>query len=237
MAIPIWNKKTGLVFLDHFDTGVVRTLGGVETQSISSLKDTTKADYHQCFWMTIDLGNGVFDKIPMYFGSPDAGFKEQKFPFISINRDDAAPNMLRYMGVQQLEYRAGVSGTEFYSTQRGLSGFLDYENKYQAMPYDMVYTISAWAGPSEINAIKIIRQVLRAFPPVGRLVVYDSIGVKRTYEVYTEGGLIPLTEVSDPVTRIRGYGITIRVEGELDLVDPYLSQAVSGIILDVKRFK
>lgn len=210
--IQVWPHKTGTVFLRNFDKGMIDTIGA------------TADPVHHCYFLTVNFPAGPMD-IPVYFSQPEPIFKTMKFPFISINRDDFSLAMGRWMGIGQLEYRAGVSGTR--AVINGVSGFYQYDQKMQAMPHDIIYTISVW-DRYETPVQTILLNVLKAFNPIGRLIVYDSLNQMRSYEYYWEGSIAQLNEIIDPVTRARGYALTIRVEGELDLLDTSTEDSVSG---------
>jgi hypothetical protein len=221
--IKIFDQKTGFVFLRNFDEGIFATLGA--SPDTSNLLDP-------CYAVSITFPDGV-KKVPVYFSQPEPIFKKMVFPFITINRDDVALAMHRWMGVGQLEYRAGVSGTQ--TVINGVSGFASYESKPQAFPHDITYTISMW-DRYEAPVQVILQNVLKALYPVGRLLVYDSLKLQRSYEYYWEGSIANLQEIIDPVTRARGYALTIRVEGELDLAQTYSTDAVTGVDLYLHRF-
>ena len=227
MAIPIWNSKTGQVFLRNFDQGVMDTMGAVAAPELA----TTLKIPTLCYKLTVA---GVANPIPVFFTQPEQAYKVSIYPCITINRDEFVPAMQRWMGVGQLEYRTGVSGTQ--TVINGREGFLVYESKVQAIPFDFTYTISA-LDRTEVEAQMILQKLLRIFQPVGKLAVKDSLGLQRTYSSYLEGAVANLQEIIDPVNRVRGYAITIRVEGELDLADPIVTSAVSGFDLFLHRMK
>ena len=56
----------------------------------------------------------------------------------------------------------------------------------------------------------------------------DSIGDVRTYEAFQES-ISPLDEVSEVVDRVIGFAVTLRVEGELDLLDPETKNTVTAL--------
>lgn len=228
MAIPIWPDKTGQVFIRNFDKGIMDSIGAVPDPYRYIVLDNKKIP-DPCYKLTVGE-----KEIPVYFSNPEQAFKNKIFPFITVLREDLAPAPSRWMGGAQLEYKYSNPNSGF--SVEGVSGYLEKESKYQAYPYDMTYTISCWdryEGPSQ----DIIHTVLRALPPVGRLIVYDSLNLMRTYEYYHEGSLVPLVELLDPSARAMGFALTIRVEGELDLQDPFSNTAVTGFDLFLYRQK
>jgi hypothetical protein len=221
--IPVWNQITGEVNVRDFDQGVMDGLDGVP------FADPT----HPCYSVPVPYPDGSTRNVSAYFDQPEAIFRLKIFPFITIHRDDPTLAMHRWMNVGQLEYRAGVSGTE--AVINGVSGFLAYQAKIQAFPFDFTYTISGY-DRYENTAQPILNYLLRHFPPLGKLFVTDSLGLQRSYEAYFEGSVANLQTLTDAVTRARGYAITVRVEGELDLTDPYVTSAVTGLEVFQHRF-
>lgn len=224
--IPIWNSKTGTVWIRNFDQGVFDTMGAIANPV------TQKATGIPCYSLNIPgIHNGA---IPVFFAQPEQAFRAAIYPCATVNRDEFTPAMHRWMGVGQIEYKAGVSGTQ--AVINGREGFLVKESKVQAIPFDFTYTISAF-DRYETGAQLILQKLLRIFQPVGTLAVLDSLGLQRTYASYLEGAVASLKEIIDPVNKVNGYAITIRVEGELDLADPIVTQAVSGFDLFMHRMK
>lgn len=232
MPIKVHNQLTGQVFIRNFDAGVMATLGAeadpnaTEVIGTGALAQTVPSP---CYKLDV---NGKL--VNVYFSQPEPIFKKKIFPFITINRDDMTPNLARWMSVGQLEHRV-TNGVQVV-LPNGVTGYSEYSYKPQAYPYDIVYTISVW-DRYEAPVQEMLRTVLKAIPPVGRFIVYDSLNLERSYEYYTEGGIVNLQEVVDPATRARGYAFTIRVEGELDLVDPTVSSAVTGVDVNIFRKK
>lgn len=224
MAIPIYDKITGSVAIKDFDRGIFQTMG--------ALPDPTDPT-NPCYKLSVVNGATTI-KVPVYFGQPESIFVKKVFPFITVTRGDMEPAMHRWMGVGQLEYRAGVPATQVM--RNGVSGFAEYQRKVQAWPFDIPYTISIWDRYEGMALHAELLEVLKAFQPVGRLIVYDSLSLRRSYEYYWEGGIVNLQELVDPVTRVRGYAITIRVEGELDLNEPTTMGSVSGVDLSLYQF-
>lgn len=223
MAIPIWNKKTGEVWVADFDLAMIKGLGG--------LPDASDAD-NPCY--AVNIPGASSTKVPIYFNQPEQIYKNRKAPSIIIMRDDLSPALNRWMGVGQLEYRAGVSGTEILIN--GVSGYTQFVSKPQAMPYDFIYTIVCF-DRYERTVQPILKQVLKSFPPIGKLYVTDSLGLLRSYEAKSEGPIPNTKELVDAVNRFVSYTVTVRVEGEIDLTTPTETSGVTGFNLQLHRMK
>jgi hypothetical protein len=212
-------------------TGAQKPVTELDDDPIS-LKIARSGAVDPCY--KLNIPGASRNPISVYFAKPEQIFKKKVFPFVSIERDDFSPAMQRWMSVGQLEYKVGVSGTQ--ATINGRTGFLMNEIKFQAMPYDFIYTISCF-DRYERTVQPILLKLLQQFPPVGKIKVFDSLELERSYECYMEGPVASIHEIVDPTMRVRGYSFTIRVEGQLDLAGPFTTNAVSGVDLRVLRMK
>lgn len=231
MSIPIHNTQTGEVWVSDFDLGVVQAIGA--TPDLSPVTKLEGAGGDRCFKVVIPGSGGEGDKVPVYFQDPEAPYRYKVYPCIVIDREDMSPALNRWMSVGQLEFRSPVGGPISIG---GVSGYTQYMSKPQAMPYDFVYTITAY-GKYERATQLMLKKILQSFPPVGKIFVKDSLGLQRSYELYHEGGVSPRHEIIDPAIRFRGYAITLRVEGELDLITPVGYGSVTGVDLNLYRMK
>lgn len=229
MAIQVWNQRTGLVTVRNFDQGIIDTMGAAPGPVPPGPSQS-----RTCSILGVPYPDGSTKSVNVYFSQPEPIYRLKLFPFVTVNREDISPALNRWMNVGQLDYRTGVSGTQMVIN--GVSGFSQYEAKYQAQPFDITYTITMM-DRYEVGAQAILSKMLRAFPPIGRLIVFDSLGLNRTYDAYVEGSVTNLQDLTDPVNRVRGYAMTIRVEAELDVADPYTTDAVSGFVLNQIRMK
>lgn len=223
MAISVWDKQTGEVWIRDFDEAIMKALGA--TIDMTNECDPTFA---------VQINGASETKVPVWFNQPEMIYKTRHAPSILIMRDDFTPALNRWMGVGQLEYRAGVAGTE-YVASNGVSGFTQYVMKPQAMPYDYVYTIVCF-DRAERNVQPIVKQVLKSFPPIGKIFVTDSLGLLRSYEARSDGPIPSPREVVDPVNRFVSYTVSVKVDGELDLTDPVYTNAATGFDIRMHRF-
>jgi hypothetical protein len=221
MAIPVWSIPTGIVSVRHFDEGIPYSMGATR------LPD----EEFRTYAFPVHFPDGTLQNINVYFAQPEQIYRKKVYPFVTISRE-FEPAMSRWMGMGQLEYRSGVGDGMILN---GVSGFGSYGSKIQAFPYDFTYTISCFHR-YENEVQPILSKLLKLFPPLGKLIVFDSLRLLRTYEAYTETPVVNLSELLDPVSRLRGYALTVRVEGELDLIEcPYVSDSVTGIQLNIYR--
>jgi len=89
-----------------------------------------------------------------------------------------------------------------------------YQTQEPATPFNFTYNINMYSKyRSQLN--NMLRYVMNAFRPRFVLSVADSLGEIRTYNGNLESTAM-LDEVITVTDRIVGFGVTLKVEGELD---------------------
>lgn len=223
-----YDIRTGEVFVRNFDQGLVETLGGYTafpSQFSPSLVKMLGGDKENYF---IDVPQASDDPIPVVFGNPEAIIERKIYPSFLVVREDPVPAMGRWHSMGQLEYRVpGVSATIEYSEAHGVSGFSEYEEKAQDMPYDLNYQIHCYAR-TEFAAVVMLRKILRTYQPYSKISLKDSLGENRTYTAYQES-INDVGELVDVADRVKGYSVSIRVEGEFTLSDPITTPSVRSV--------
>jgi hypothetical protein len=247
------SAPTGIVGLRNFDEGMVVTLGA-EVHDL----DTGKGPHSNYFLtseiLPVEPAPGL-PGVPITFSHPEDIWERYRQPVIVIRRDDISPAMNRWHP-HTVDYRAPARGAtevtvifgEGTLTEQRLTGYDRYEEKQQAVPFDITYTISVLdrhrgKGPlpprnvptgftgaegsprNQVN--RIFDYVLRRYPPYGQIYVTDSLGDRRRYSTFMEA-VSHLDEVPEITERVLGFALTVRVEAELDLSDPEVKRAVSS---------
>lgn len=212
------RARTGTVGLRSFDEGIVRTLRTVLVEPTQG-----QADYYLQGIEGLDLAPGM-PGVPIVFTYPEDAFAKYKVPVITVNRDDIEPAMNRWHP-GSLQYRAPAPGAH-QVTVRGRTGFDRYEEMQQAVPYDLTYSLVLYTRTRNQGNI-LMDYCLRIYPPYCNVKVLDSIGDFRLYAAFTEG-IGSLDDVPEIGDRVIAFAVTLRVEAELDLNDPYTYKAVMG---------
>ena len=57
----------------------------------------------------------------------------------------------------------------------------------------------------------------------------DSISENRYYTFFSDGAVNDIGEIVDVAQRLKGYSISVKVEGEIDLVDPAVRDTAQEI--------
>lgn len=245
LARRLGTARNGLVRLRDFDQGMVLTLGGVliddspnfngyfltEASGIQDLLPTTGIN-------PIVQGPDGWPGVPIVFSMPEDKNARYKVPMVLLRRDSISPAMQRWnVGSRQYKQQGGrgaiAKTVNVGSTANPnlKTGFTTIEEKSQAIPYDILYTIrvvSKFRGQTgqtaHVNAL--IEHVMKRFQPYCEIIVPDSVGDLRGYWGFSDvvGTSDESFEIAD---RVLGFDISVRVEAELDLDDPRTSKAVT----------
>lgn len=225
------NERTGEVWVTDFDRGVVTSLGAV----INTVGDM--------YVLTIDgvsppppSGDIVFEGIPVYFAFPDETIDPKVIPSIIVRRDSMAPAMSRWhLGATQYNVPASsASPVTVVNPRTGdvmASGFDAYEIRAQAIPFDLLYTIqirAKYRNSLRVESMKMLRFVMKRFPPYSTIYLRDSQDDLRSYTAFMESpdGMDTKPDVAG---REANFNVSIRVEAELDLNDPLVRRAMTGL--------
>lgn len=233
----ITSEPTGDVWISDFDLGVIRTIGAQKIDDDWWVHvDGISPPPYPYDYRDEDLRGKPMPDIPVIWGAPDDRFQSYVLPCIVIRRDSVDPASERWPSVH-LKYRAGI-GDPVSTTWGRLEvegGYEEYEEQYGSYPYNLMYMISTLTagGAAESNAQRMIKHVMRAFPPQGftRVPVIDTLGDERTYDATAEGPT-DLKDSLDIVDRQGGFALNLTVYGELDLNDPIRVKAARSLALN-----
>ena len=221
------GTRTGGVFLDDFDRGVIVTMGG---EIMGDGEDT---------YYAIKNVPGVeappdFEGVPIYFSLSDEVLQERILPSWIVRRDSITPAMSRWhQGM--IPYRIPAPGAKLVEVinprtgEVSATGYTEYEQKVQEVPFDFLYNIqirTRYRNNLGVAALKMLRFTLRTYQPYTQVLVIDSEGKRRSYDAFMEtpSAQDTMTTVADREIK---FNITLRVEGELDLNDPFVQKALA----------
>ena len=223
-------SPNGTVSLRDFDQGIVETLGA---------KLEIGPDKQPSYFLRVRGVSAApeLPGIPVVFAAPEDVFKTYVLPVIVVRRDDITPAMGRWHP-GTMQFHAPGNGPLPVSVPTGkesldprdnfLNGFDRNEELQQATPFDILYTISILGRDrsASFSANALMTHVIRRFPPYGTgVILKDSIGDVRSYEVFNRG-ISNLDKVPEVTERVIGFAVSLDVEAELDLADPYTKRAV-----------
>jgi len=221
------DGRTGTVFIEDFDTGLVTTFGAV--LKTITLDDEEVQDY--AVQIPGVTGPDQYDGlIPVIFQEPEDVFQEGFLPHISISRSAITPAMNRWHPVGKA-YQVAASVAQQVVAQNGSVGPSLNELKGYALPFDITYDIhmrSRLRGQANLM-LKYMGRYIWAY---GNIFFTDNEGDERGYVAYLES-IDNLDEVVEFSDRTIGFTMSIRVEGELDFSDPIVvpTMRAAGISL------
>jgi hypothetical protein len=226
-----YNERTGDVWLTDFDRGVITSLGA----RVNTVGDMYVIDIPGVS-PPPDSGEIEFEGVPVYFAFPDEVIDPKILPSFVVRRDSMDPAMSRWHpGNQQYNIpAAGSHAVDFFNPRTGevmKTGFDAYEDKSQAVPFDLLYTIQIRArfrNNLKVEAMQMLKYTLRRFQPYTTVYIKDSEGDLRSYTGFMESPS-PLDTKPDVAGRETNFNVTLRVEAELDLNDPNVSRALTNL--------
>ena len=216
------KARQGEVWLRHYDLGVIETLGAKligDRYFLPELND-------------FDPPPGL-PGFPVVFSHPEEILQSHKVPVVMVRRDDFSYQMNRWHP-GTVTYRVPAIGTlpvvspfptDPYVPARGAA---KYEQHKQSMPFDLLYTVSILAKSRESMAAaqSILHYVMKIYQVYCRLLVRDSLGDIRSYEAFSDQ-VSPVDQASEIANRMIGFTLSLRIEGELDINDPEVYNAVT----------
>lgn len=225
----IYDKqdRTGDVFIEDFDRGVIETLGAV----VNCVGDT---------YVIKDIP-GVCappdtEGVPVYFAFSDDIYDKKILPSFVIRRDSVSPAMSRWhLGSNAYRVPAkGATQSVVTNPRTGevmATGYDAYEERDQAVPYDLLYTIQIRArfrNNLMVEGLKMLRYAMRIYQPYTMVRIHDSLGELRTYDAFMESPSA-VDVKQDVAGRENNWNLSLRVEAELDLNDPFVARTLTSL--------
>jgi hypothetical protein len=105
------------------------------------------------------------------------------------------------------------------------------EDKAQAVPFDLLYTIqirARYRNNLKVESMRMLQFTLKRFPPYCTVYIRDSENDLRSYTAFMESPAA-LDTKPDVAGRETNFNISLRVEAELDLNDPVLRQNLTSL--------
>lgn len=212
------NGRTGTVFLEDFDVGMAESIGA---ELVDIVLDDETASVYALAVSGVSGPEEYKGKIPVLMADPEDVYAETFLPRIVISRGSITPDMARWQP-GGYEYRVAAPGANMVTDAFGRVGPDAVETKSWARPFNIPYEIHIYAR-KRVQADRIFRQVGKLMWSYGQVYLTDSEGEERGYYAFGESNdaLNEITEIAD---RTIGHTISVRVEGELDFVDPYITK-------------
>ena len=223
------DGRTGTVFIEDFDTGLVTTFGSV--LKTITLDDEEVQDY--AVQIPGVTGPDEYDGlIPVIFQEPEDVYQTGYIPHIAISRSAITPAMQRWHPVGKA-YQVPSKVAQTVAAQDGSEGPSLNELKGYALPFDITYDIHMRAR-LRLQANRMLKYMGRFIWAYGSIFFTDNEGDERGYVAYLESidNLDELVEFSD---RTLGFTMSVRVEAELDFSDPLVVPTARAFGISVEN--
>jgi hypothetical protein len=224
-----FGVEPGLVTIEDFDLGVVRTLGAyvdprgpLEEASFILPVKGLKEDAQRL--------DGMEDAVvPVTFANSEAYMNIWKLPGVFIHRDAIEPDMTRYS--QELEgFRIPAPNTKLVDGSVASVdplGPAEVMSRVRAEAYNITYTIDMIAR-YRTDANALLRTILPRYKQQKAVIVQDSKGDFNEYTAFLES-IDQLDEVLGVTLKHHGWSLTIRVIAELDLAENDIRPTATSI--------
>jgi hypothetical protein len=222
------DGRTGTVFIEDFDTGLVTTFGSV--LKTITLDNEEVQDY--AVQIPGVTGPDEYDGlIPVIFQEPEDVYQTGYIPHIAISRSAITPAMQRWHPVGKA-YQVPSKVAQSVTAQDGSQGPSLNELKGYALPFDITYDIHMRAR-LRLQANRMLKYLGRFIWAYGSIFFTDNEGDERGYVAYLESidNLDELVEFSD---RTLGFTMSVRVEAELDFSDPLVVPTARAFGINVE---
>lgn len=219
------NGRTGQVFIEDFDIGLAETIG---CELVPIELDGEEAEVYALRVPGVTGPDEYSGLIPVYMGEPEDTFSESLLPQIVISRGSIQPAMSRWFGGGH-EYMVPAHGSKEVTSSGGLKGPSRVEIKAWTRPFDISYDVHIRAR-LRAQADRILRDVGRHLWSYGQIRLRDSEGDERGYYAFVDS-YENLAEISDIADRLHGHTIPVRVEGELDFLEPFVAPTTPNLAI------
>lgn len=218
------------IYLEHFDEGIIRALGGVLESFVLGGEE---AQFYAVAipglcgpWPDEYLG-----RTPIFFGK--SPLHPNVIPSITIIRtgiEDDLPRVAHKTLDHIVPAHATRRATVTRPDGRTAEGFEKVNVKEAAWPVNISYNVQIKAR-TEVDFLRMFRWVtrhLRAQDLESWITVWDSAKVPRKYDIFRES-MSDIGEYVDVNDVVKAYEFSYRVEGEIDIDDPQVAPTVRDV--------
>jgi len=224
--------RSGTVFIEDFDEGLVRSFGG---QLIDFVIGGEHCQEYVLIEDSVQGPNQYRGAIPIVFGVAQDAYQADLLPRIHVSRSAvSAAGARRESG--GYEYRVPAQASQTVRAWNGVTGPSLVEIKLRPEPHDITYDVTikvpSGHGGGVRGANRLLRRIGAVLSDQGAIEVKDSEGHLRVYP-YLRENLQDISEVLEVSERVSGWTLSGRVMGELDFNDPYQTKTCLGVAVSV----
>jgi len=215
------------IYLEHFDEGIIRALGGVLD---SIVIDGEEAQFYGLTIPGVCGPEYYRGSVPIHFGQGLDVINPYLLPQITVSRTGVEDDLQRVMPKSLAHKVAAIHAKRIRVTLPDgtmIVGPSRKETKEAAWPVNITYTIQVRAR-LQIEMLKMFCWVvsrLHAQDLYSWITVWDSAKSPRHYDIFRES-MTDIGEYIDVNDMVRGYEFSYRVEGEIDIMRPNVHATV-----------
>jgi hypothetical protein len=215
------------IYLEHFDEGIIRALGGVRD---SIVIDGEEAQFYGSDIPGVCGPETYRGRVPIFFGQGLDVLHPNVLPSITVSRSSIEDDLQRVMPKSVAHKVAAVNSRRVQATLPDgtvIYGPSRKETKEPAWPVNITYNIQIRAR-LELEFLAMFKWVtsrLHAQDLYSYITVWDSAKNARYYDIFRES-MSDIGEYIDVNDVVRGYEFSYRVEGEIDIIRPSVHATV-----------
>lgn len=217
------------IYLEHFDEGIIRALGGV-------LESFVLGDEEAQFYAVAIPGlcgpwpDEYLGRTPIFFGKGQEQLHPNVLPSITIIRAGVEDDLTR-VAHKTLDHIVPAHGANRVTVTRpngqSAEGFDRVNVKEAAWPVNISYNVQIRAR-NDTDYLRMHRWVmskLRSQDLKSYITVWDSAKVPRQYDIFRES-MSDIGEYADVNDVVKAEEFSYRVEGEYDIEEPQVAATV-----------
>ena len=226
------------IYLEHFDEGIIRGLGGV--------RDSIVIDREEAQFYGVDIpgvcGPETYrGRVPIFFGQGLDVLHPNVLPSITVTRASLEDDLQRVMPRTLAHKVAAVNSARRRVTLPDgtvIDGPARKETKEAPWPVNITYNIQIRTR-LELEFLAMFRWVtsrLHAQDLYSWITVWDSGKNARKYDIFRES-MSDIGEYIDVNDVVRGYEFSYRVEGEIDIIRPTVHSTVAQPVVTTEMLE
>lgn len=218
-----------IVTIEHFDRGIITTLGGV---LVDVIEDGGPRKHYAIDFAGVVGPDRYAGKVPVFMVSGHTAYTPKHYPCVLVRRQGLAPALENGGAPWHIVNRKRGLGAPEVSVEltplKTVTGYTRYSQQVRAVPYNLTYevTVNARGDRAMSDAVKMQFQLSSiCIPPGFGMKLLDSEGDERGYDVIVDG-ISPNLSALDLTDRDAGWTWTLVVHGELDYALPFETTSV-----------
>lgn len=221
------------IYIENFDEGVLRALGGVKDSFVIAGEE---AQYYSVVIPGVcgPEPSVYHGKIPIFFGKGREILHPNVLPSIVVARASIEDDLVRVRPKTLAHYVPAFGARRLRIVKPNgdvLNGHDPMETKEASWPVNITYNVQIRARV-EMDLLRMFRWVtshMRSQDLYSYITVWDTANDPRNYDVFRES-MVDIGEYADINDVVRGWEFSYRVEAEIDIEEPTVGRAVQGVV-------